>query len=163
MLAPLLGHGLEEVGIAMRALGRAGDLDLDDQQGQGDGENRVAEPLEAVQPPFGAVGRVPLGHKGTTPSRIHSFPYRQSLGNPADPVRSPVHRLAAPWHAVRGRESDSHKALSFQGPLARDDLVPEFLDPGDAGGGLPGLVQGEEVAFLAAGRQGLESLGKFRI
>jgi hypothetical protein len=39
----------------MRALGRPGDLDLDDQQGQRDCENRVAEPLEAVEPALGTM------------------------------------------------------------------------------------------------------------
>ncbi len=39
----------------MRAVGRSGDLDLDDQQGQRDCENRVAEPLEAVEPAHGTV------------------------------------------------------------------------------------------------------------
>jgi hypothetical protein len=50
IFAPLLGHGARQVAVAMRALGRSGDLDLDDQQGQRDCENRVAEPLEAVSP-----------------------------------------------------------------------------------------------------------------
>jgi hypothetical protein len=29
---PLLGHGVRQVAVAMRALGRSGDLDLDDQK-----------------------------------------------------------------------------------------------------------------------------------
>ena len=56
IFAPLLGHGLRQVAVAMRALGRSRDLDLDDQQGQRDRENRVAEPLEAVEPALGAMG-----------------------------------------------------------------------------------------------------------
>src|SRR5688500_1338053 len=39
----------------MRALGRSGDLDLDDQQGQRDREHRVAEALEAVEPAHGTM------------------------------------------------------------------------------------------------------------
>jgi hypothetical protein len=54
--APLLGHGAHQVAITLRTLGRSGDLDLDDQQGQRDCENRVAEPLEAVEPAHGTVG-----------------------------------------------------------------------------------------------------------
>ena len=53
--APLLGHGAHQVAVAMRALGRSGDLDLNDQQGQRDCENRVAEPLEAAEPAHGTV------------------------------------------------------------------------------------------------------------
>jgi hypothetical protein len=39
----------------MRTIGRSGNLDLDDQQGQRDCENCVAEPLEAVEPALGTV------------------------------------------------------------------------------------------------------------
>src|SRR3954464_13919564 len=53
--APLLGHGAHQVAVAMRALGRSGDLDLHDQQGERDCENRVAEPLKAVEPAHGTV------------------------------------------------------------------------------------------------------------
>jgi hypothetical protein len=37
------------------SLGRSGDLDLDDQQGQRNCENRIAETLEAVEPALGAM------------------------------------------------------------------------------------------------------------
>ena len=40
---------MKQVAVAMRALGRSGDLDLDDQQGQRDCEDRVGESLEAVK------------------------------------------------------------------------------------------------------------------
>src|SRR4029079_6972899 len=54
-LAPLLGDGVRQVAVAMRTVGRSGDLDLDNQQGQRDGINRVAEPLEAVESALGTV------------------------------------------------------------------------------------------------------------
>ena len=39
----------------MQALGRSWDLDLDDEQGQRDCENRVAESLEAVKSALGTM------------------------------------------------------------------------------------------------------------
>lgn len=49
MLAPLLRHGMDQIGVALRPLGRPRHLDLDDQQGQGDGEDRIAESFKAGQ------------------------------------------------------------------------------------------------------------------
>jgi len=46
---------MKQVAVAMHALGRSGDLDLDDQQGQRDCEDRVADSLEAVKSPLGTV------------------------------------------------------------------------------------------------------------
>jgi hypothetical protein len=45
----------------MRALGSSRDLYLDNQQGQGDCKNRVAESLEAVE---SALGTMRFGGKG---------------------------------------------------------------------------------------------------
>lgn len=50
MLAPLLRHGMDQIGVALRPLGRPRHLDLDDQQGQGDREDRIAEPSKRVRP-----------------------------------------------------------------------------------------------------------------
>lgn len=47
--APLLRHGACEVAVATRALWRSGHFDLDNEQGQCDRENRVAESPEAVK------------------------------------------------------------------------------------------------------------------
>src|SRR3954447_12767596 len=56
MFAPLLRHGLRQVAVAMRAVGRSRDLDFNDQQGQRNCEHRIAESLEAVEPALGAMG-----------------------------------------------------------------------------------------------------------
>src|SRR5205085_5313375 len=50
-----LGHGARQVAVAVLPLGRSGDLDFDDQQGQGDSENRITEAFEAAEPALGTM------------------------------------------------------------------------------------------------------------
>ena len=56
VLAPLLGNGVQEIGVALWAIGRSRNLDLDDQEGQGNREDRVGETVCAEQ--FELLGRL---------------------------------------------------------------------------------------------------------
>ena len=56
MFAPLLGHGPHQIAVPLRTIGRSGNLDLDDPEGEEPmAEHAVAEPLEAVEAALGAM------------------------------------------------------------------------------------------------------------
>jgi len=91
MLAPLFGHGLGEIAVVLWTVGRAGDLDLNDQERERDSEDCVAEPFEAVEPALRAIGLSVAG-------------FGHAQGNPRDDARLlRLKGLALPAENGKGR------------------------------------------------------------